>query len=97
MAGSHPEGHRRAGGDGAGAVGDGGAVEGPLGAFVVADGALALVVVEGCHRAAPRVERRRHQGTILAIGSSRIPEAPASDSAGISVLITRLGTTASTA
>ena len=77
--------------DVAAAVGDGDAVERHDRAVVAGDLAEADLPVERRHRAAHR------QATILLIGNSKMSEAPASFSAGISVLIVRLSTTVSTA
>ena len=80
--------------DGAGTVGDGGAVERVATRAVAFDLDLAdaPVLVE-------RDDPSAHGGqwTIFAIGSSMIPLAPASLSAGMSTLMSLLGTTVSTA
>ena len=60
--------------------------------------AVAPELVEGLDRRLDRLEGESDaQWTILEIGSSMMSEAPWSSSAGISVLISRLGTTVSTA
>src|SRR5579884_1343879 len=83
----------RTGRDGPGAVGDARAVEGIAGAVAVDDLAQAAALVEVLDPPAPLL----HQWTIFEIGSSMIPVAPWSLSAGMSVLISDLATTASTA
>src|SRR5581483_10982389 len=73
------------------AVGDLGAVEEQFTSIVGSDGAVSLGLVE------LRDSSRHRQCTILVIGSSMMSLAPWSFNAGIRVLMSDLGTTASTA
>src|SRR6476619_5160908 len=85
--------HRGVGADGAGAVGDGRAVERKAHPAPRLDLPATDVVVEA--RDPARVDGLH--GMILEIGSSMMPLAPRSSSSGMSVLISLLATTVSTA
>src|SRR5689334_18961122 len=94
----HPEVHHRPGLDGPAPVGDGRAVEEPRGGAVGrGDRTGPLVVVELRHPTADDPTVGLVHETIFEIGSSMMSEAPASRSAGISVLMPSLATTVSTA
>src|SRR4051794_3633782 len=100
MTGDDVEGHGGLHADGARPVGDPGAVERELRAVRALDRAQAAPLVEGhdppghqlIHCVVHSTVHALRQWTIFAIGSSMMSDAPASLSAGISVLISDLAT-----
>ena len=92
------EGHRYAGGNCAGPIGNGSAVERVFVAVPSANHPPSGRLIEAGHRAGEgSAAGGLAQWTILASGSSMMSLAPASRSSGIKTLMSTLGTTVSTA